>query len=275
MDNNTWILTAWGVRGSVPVASAEVMGYGGNTSCFGVEGEGELVIFDAGTGLIPLGERIAEQGGTRRVHILLSHLHIDHLMGLFGFRPLHQPGMEIHFYGESGEGGRLEERLGRLIGPPYWPLGLGDFPARLVFHETAAGDRFPLAGGCGLEVSTLGGNHPNRSLLYRLEAGEKSVTYALDCELEDSLFAPLADFARHTGVLVWDANFAPGDLRPGWGHSTWEQGIALGRAAGAGMVLMTHYNWEYDDAFLREQERLATAADGAVRFAKERMEIRL
>jgi len=93
--------------------------------------------------------------------------------------------------------------------------------------------------------------------------------------LSDGLFGSLTDFARNTGVLIWDANFTSQDLRPGWGHSTWEQGIALRKASGADMVLMTHYNWEYDDTFLRKQERLAAAADSAVRFAKEGMEIRL
>lgn len=271
MQDNEWVLTVWGVRGSIPVPSARTMEYGGNTSCFSIEVGDELVILDAGSGLVPLGVQMAEQNKPRLAHILLSHLHLDHLIGLFGFCPFHNPDMEFHLYGRAG----LHQWLERLAGPPYWPLGLKDFPARLVLHEVEAGDHFSLAGSSRLMVRTLPGNHPNQSLLYRLESGEKSITYTLDCELNDGMSAALAEFARNTNLLIWDANFVPSDLQPGWGHSTWEQGIALRRASGAGTILMSHYSWEYSDDFLREQARLAEAADSAVCFAKERMEIRL
>lgn len=271
MQDKEWILTVWGVRGSIPVPSAGTMAYGGNTSCFSIEAGDELVILDAGSGLVPLGVQLARQNRPRRAHILFSHLHLDHLIGLFGFRPFHNPDMEFHLYGDVG----LRQWLERLMGPPYWPVGLKDFPARLVLHEVKAGERFSLTGDSSLTVRTLRGNHPNKSLLYRLGSGEKSITYALDCELNDSMATALAAFARNTNLLIWDANFIPSDLQPGWGHSTWEQGIALRRASGAGTVLMTHYSWEYNDDFLREQERLAAAKDPAVCFATERMEIRL
>ena len=267
MKEHTWTLIVWGVRGSVPVASADVMEYGGNTSCVSVDTGDELVVFDAGSGLIQLGRQLERP---RRIHILFSHLHMDHLIGLFGFQPLHDPSMEIHLYGETG----IKAQLERLMGPPYWPLGLKDFPAHITVHETAAGARFPLTGDSGLTVDTLRGDHPNGSLLYRLERREKRVVYALDCELRDGMSVALTEFARDCGVLVWDAAFTAEDLRSGWGHSTWEQGAALGQAAGAKIVLMTHYNWQYSDSFLREQERLA-AAHSAVRFAKERMRIQL
>lgn len=271
MQDNEWLLTVWGVRGSIPVPSAHMMEYGGNTSCFSVEVGNELVILDAGSGLVPLGVQLARQNGPQRAHILLSHLHLDHLIGLFGFRPFHNPDMEFHLYGEMG----LRQWLEWLAGPPYWPLKLKDYPARLVLHEVKAGEHFSLAGNSSLAVRTLRGNHPNQSLLYRLESGKKSVTYALDCELNDSMSAALAAFAQNTDLLIWDANFIPSDLRLGWGHSTWEQGIALRKAAGARTVLMTHYSWEYSDDFLREQEKLAAAADPAACFAKERMDFRL
>lgn len=272
MRENTWILTVWGVRGSVPTASADRMEYGGGTSCLSVEAGDQLVIFDAGSGLIRLGESLRRRGGPRRIHLLLSHLHIDHLLGLFAFPPLHDPAAEIRVYGPAG----VREVLERLIRPPYWPLGLGDFPAELTFRELAPGDTLLLEGEKGLGLRTMAGRHPNGSLIYRLEAEEKSVTYTLDCELDGRLAGPLAEFARNTDVLVWDAGFTPEDLRPGWGHSTWDQGIGLGRAAGAKTVLMAHYNWEYTDEFLRRQERRAMETGGGlVRFAREMMEIRL
>lgn len=268
MREDSWILTVWGVRGSVPTAMADRMEYGGGTSCISVDAGGELVVFDAGSGLPRLGRSLLRRGGPRRLHLLLGHLHIDHLVGLFAFPPLHDPDMDIRIWGPAG----TREALDRLIRPPYWPLELADFPARLSLREIGPGETLPLAGD--LALRTMAGRHPGGGLLYRLETEGKSVTYALDCELDETLAGPLAEFARNTDVLVWDANFAPEDLRPGWGHSTWEQGIGLGRAAGAKTVLMAHYSWEYADAFLQEQER-AAAGFGGVRFAREMMEIRL
>ena len=46
----------WGTRGSIASAGPGTVRYGGNTSCVEVEAEGELLVFDAGTGIRPLGE---------------------------------------------------------------------------------------------------------------------------------------------------------------------------------------------------------------------------
>lgn len=272
MENGrSWTVKVWGTRGAVPVASAEFLEYGGNTSCISVACGEELVVFDAGSGITALGSALAGRSG--RVHILLSHLHLDHIQGLVGFQPLHDPDAEIHLYGSAREGGTLRGCLERLICPPYWPLGLDDFRAHLEIHEIAPGERFALAGGP--EVSTMEGNHPNGSLLYRLDGPGGGVVYTLDCELEDRLAAELTDFVRSCGLLIWDANFVTADLQRGWGHSTWQQGAALGRSAGARAVLMTHFSHQYTDAFLRRQERLAREMCPAVRFAREGMEIAL
>lgn len=265
----TWTAAVWGTRGAVPVASAEFLEYGGNTSCISVDCGGELVIFDAGTGIIGLGSRPAGCG--KRIHLLVSHLHLDHIAGLVGFQPLHDPAVEVHLYGEGRDGLSFQAQLGRVLNPPYWPVGPGDFQARVVFHEVGPGERFLLADG--LAVDTLRGNHPNLSLIYRLEGAGKRVVYTLDCEMGDGMEGRLADFARGCDLLVWDANFTAADLRPGWGHSTWEQGAALGQEAGAALVLMTHFSHSYTDQFLQGQERLARAASPAVRFAREGMEI--
>ena len=266
---NTWRLSVWGVRGSFPSAEDSFMAYGGNTSCFSLCG-GSPLVFDAGSGLARLGEHL---GNARRADILLSHVHLDHIIGLLGFPPLYRPDMEVHLYGEAGPDGSFRQRLTGLFRRPYWPLGLTDLPAGVHFHELRPGDRFLL--DSGLEISTLRGNHPGGSLLYRVDGEGWSVTYGLDCELDDALFPRLADFARGSSLLIWDANYAPGQKRPGWGHSTWEEGIALRRAAGAERVLMTHYDRTYNDAFLREQENLACRADGACQFAREGMVLTL
>ena len=114
-----WEISVWGVRGSAPVPSKEFMEYGGNTSCFSVKKENHVIIFDMGTGLTVLGRELIKKK-SMRFDILLSHLHIDHLLGLFSFQPLFCPEIEIHLYGRIG----LEGNIRKLLSPPWYPLGV-------------------------------------------------------------------------------------------------------------------------------------------------------
>lgn len=264
-------LTVWGVRGSFPVAERPFLDYGGNTSCLSLDLEDGTVILDAGSGLDRLGKELFRRQ-IKRMDILLSHVHLDHVMGLVTFQPLFDAETEIHIYGEARAGLSLHSQLETLMGPPYWPLKLSKVRARVLFHEIGPGTCFRAA---GTSVATLRSCHPDKSLIYRLDFGGRSLVYTLDCELAGDMFDRLADFARRTSLIVWDSSFAPGDLRPGWGHSTWELGLALRRAAEAEQILMSHYDRSYSDEFLRGQEQLARQADSACRFAREGMVIQL
>lgn len=264
-------LSIWGVRGALPAAGGAYTEYGGNTSCFSLDYGDGVLCFDAGSGLAALADHL---DGVKRLDVLISHVHIDHIMGLYLLSGVRVP--EIHLYGEARQGVSFRRQLENVIGQPYWPVGLEDIRARVRLHEIAQGDRLSLpCGGGALQISTLRGNHPNESLLYRAELGGKSVTYALDCEMNGEMEAALADFARGSSLLIWDANFTRADKRDGWGHSTWEEGLAVGRAAGAERILMTHYSRDYTDLFLREQESLARRENSACVFAREGMVIAL
>ena len=131
----TGTVTVLGARGSFPVTGRDFLEYGGNTSCFLLDLGGETVILDAGSGLTSLGTGVSLPGGRKHIHILLSHPHLDHIMGLFSFPLLHDPEAEICLYGEAQDGTTLRSQLGAILGPPYWPLGLDDFRARIQVRE--------------------------------------------------------------------------------------------------------------------------------------------
>lgn len=268
-----WTVTVWGTRGAIPMALPEFQEFGGSTSCVAARCGEELVVFDAGSGIVGLGNLLARQGGPVKLHLLISHLHLDHIVGLTGLQTLYDPAAEVHLYGERRDGADMLERIGQVLGPPFWPVGASEFRAKVVVHDIAPGQHITLAKG--LTVDTLRSNHPNQSLIYRLEGGGKRLVYTLDCEMGGGMDERLAFFARGCDLLVWDANFIPGEIKPGWGHSTWEQGVAVGKLAGAKTVLMSHFSHWYDDSVLRQQERRALAADPTVLFARERMELEL
>ena len=78
-----------GVRGSYPVANRDFLQYGGNTSCVEVNVNGHLIILDAGTGLINVGNELmgkyiasGENSSDRtpiQATVLISHIHQDQI----------------------------------------------------------------------------------------------------------------------------------------------------------------------------------------------------
>lgn len=271
-DQQNWCVKLWGIRGSFSAVGPGFQTYGGNTSCISVDCGDALVVLDAGSGLASLGKFLLRQE-RRRVDIFIGHLHLDHVMGLFSFVPRFNRNFELHLYGMPGFSGELT----RLIGPPLWPIDLTEGPGQVRIHEVWDSKPFLLADGAapGLTATALDGNHPGGCYYYRLERKGRSLVYALDCELVGDMEHRLTAFASGTDLLIWDASFTPEDVQPGWGHSTWEQGLAVGRADGAKLVLMTHYSANYTDDFLREQERLANQVNRIAQFAREGMVIQL
>src|ERR671937_1918230 len=113
-------VTIWGCRGSVPTPGPETVHYGGNTSCVEVTlADGSVVIFDAGTGIRALGFDLVRRG-IRRVHLCLTHLHLDHLEGLRFFEPLWDEQGEVDIWGPPSPVFSLQERIGRSFSPPLF-----------------------------------------------------------------------------------------------------------------------------------------------------------
>jgi phosphoribosyl 1,2-cyclic phosphodiesterase len=81
-------VTFWGVRGTFPATGAAFARYGGDTMCIEVECGATRIVLDAGSGLRALGAQLNVQDEPIVAHIVLSHLHLDHIMGLPSFAPL-------------------------------------------------------------------------------------------------------------------------------------------------------------------------------------------
>jgi hypothetical protein len=66
----------WGVRGSIPCPGPDTVGYGGNTSCVEIRCGDQVLIFDAGTGIRPLGKALMAEGKVADTDIFLSHRYL-------------------------------------------------------------------------------------------------------------------------------------------------------------------------------------------------------
>jgi phosphoribosyl 1,2-cyclic phosphodiesterase len=267
-------VTFWGVRGSYPVPGDTTLVYGGNTSCIEVQGDGQVFVLDGGTGIVPLGRKLAADG-VRTVNLMLSHFHADHISGVPFFRPLLDPEatVRIHSARRAGKTGRMI--LQETIKPPVFPIPVDDLHARIVYHDIP--DEGALSFG-KVRVTTCLLNHPSGATGYRFDCGNESVAYISDVEHESGGPDPgLVSFVRGCGLLIYDTTYTVEEYatRLGWGHSTVEAAVELVQAAGCRRLCAFHHNPEHDDATLslREQALRQLLPDSC--FAREGVTIRL
>lgn len=259
-------LKVLGTRGSFVSAKKENEIYGRNTSSFYLNA-GVHLFLDAGTGILN-GEDLVKDN--KPIHILLSHVHIDHVMGLFEFAPLYEKGRQIHIYGFERNNKTIKEQLDTLIGPPYWPLKLSDFPGDIQFHDLKEGVAFKIG---DLAIDSRRACHPDESYLYTLKFDDKKIAYALDHEQGKDDKGLTKDFFKDSDLLIFDGNDLPGKEIEGYGHSSWKQGIELKQSANIQKLLISHYGYRLNDEILNAEERKAVNEDSSCVFAKEGMEI--
>lgn len=246
-------LRVWGARGTYPVSGARFSRYGGHTACLAIASGDDLVVLDAGSGAAALGE-VLGASDVRRIHVLLSHFHHDHVMGLpylvLGARQ--EQRIAVHACGMSQ--GTLEQGLHRLFSEPYFPAEETQLFAGLSLHAHVADVRFAL-GDIAVAAAPL--HHPGGSTAFRLAKGMKTLVYATD--VEERLEPPpeLVRLCGRADLLIHDTTFTQREIasRRGWGHSTIAGAVALAQAADVTRLAGFHHNPAHDDAALEQQER--------------------
>lgn len=253
----------WGVRGSIPSPGPDTAEVGGNTSCVEVLCDDTRIVFDAGTGIRKLGEMMAREPGPRRLTLLLSHLHWDHIQGLPFFTPAYMPDTELSLYGPGGSGAVLRDVLLQQMNTPVFPVHLDDLPSKLQLRGVRPGVAFDV-GPARVKASKQ--NHPGGVLAYRVDHGGRSVVYATDNEHYACVDPSLCALARDADILIYDAQYTPeeyrgeaGPSRVGWGHSTFEAGAELARAANVGTLVLFHHDPSRSDQAIEALEQRARA----------------
>lgn len=254
-----------GVRGSTPCCCPSLARYGGNTSCVSIEADGaDPIVFDAGTGLRMFGA--AFNDAPAHVHVLVTHLHWDHVQGLPFFGPLKHPDTRFAVYGPGEHGESMAESFARFMTPPFFPVTTEAFPAQITFADALDGD-FEIDGA---EVMVRPVPHTGTTAGFRVTRNGVSVAYIPDHQ--EPIGRPhevdprVLELCRGVDVLIHDAQFTPAELevKADWGHSTPQYAVEVARQAGAKTLVLFHHDPAHDDDMIDELSRQMaemTAAD--------------
>lgn len=248
-------VTLWGTRGSLATPGPETVRYGGNTSCVEVRScDGTLLVLDAGTGIRRLGATLGPEAG--RVDLLLTHLHMDHIQGLGFFRPLDEPGQEVHIWGPPSTTLDLRARLSRYLAPPLFPVRLHELPCRLTLHDVPL-DGFEIG---GLKVVAALVCHPGPTVGYRISGDGVTIAYIPDHEPAlgvdrfpgEPQWTSGFDLAAGADLLIHDAQYSAVEYARhlGWGHSAITHTLGFAAKAGVKRLVTFHHDPGHDDAAL-------------------------
>lgn len=273
-----------GIRGSHPVCSQPFLRYGGNTTCLEINVNGHLIVIDAGTGIIELGNDLLKghiQSGTSaenrepiQATLLFSHTHQDHIQGFPFFKPAYIGSSQIHMFGSMCLGMDFEETLSKSMFTPFFPIDLGEMAANLQinnFKETEMlllyqdnpkpeirqiypVDDFEIPHEAIVIKCLKSYAHPKDGvLLFKISWKGHSVVYASDKESYVGGDTRLAAFARNADVLIHDCQYIADDYfslvtpKQGFGHSTPEMAVETAKLANVKQLVLSHFDPSYND----------------------------
>jgi len=241
----TMKVKVWGCRGSLPAPGPENAIYGGNTSCIQVTHGDTCIVLDGGSGILRLGKYLSPD--IREIHVLLSHLHMDHTMGLGFFAPFYNPNIKVHLYGPSTSNEPLVNRLRRYFSPPLFPVRLSELPSHPIIHEL---NNFQFSIG-QVEIKSDYICHPGPTLGYRLTADKTVIAYMPDHELQmgsanfpnDPEWTSGFEIANGADLLFHDAAYTSKEYvsKIGWGHSSVRDAIAFGKMCRVKKLSLFHH----------------------------------
>jgi CheY-like chemotaxis protein len=266
-DLDAMQLTAWGVRGTLPVPQQGYIRYGGNTSCYSLQFSATRhLVFDAGSGIKNCGSDMLKAGQKNlTIDLLITHPHWDHINAFPFFAPLYIPGNIVRVHGCAQESAGFEQLIVAQMDGTYFPVTVREFGAKVSFHEIGE-QEFDLD---GIRVRSLMLKHPGHCLGYRVDYHGRSFCYITDNELyhADSEFADeeflhsLADFCRGTNVLVHDCTYFDEEYasKVHWGHSPLSEVCRLAHLAEAERLWIHHHDPSQDDKAIERKLEFCSA----------------
>jgi len=222
---------------------------GGNSSCVRIMLDDHMVILDAGTGIRVLGLEMLQDRfgkGEGEAHLLFSHTHWDHIMGLPFFGPMYVPGNRFKICGVHSD---LQDRLRGQQRFQYFPVSFDVFGSEIAFIDLSERDCYRVGDAT---ITWKEQYHPGKSYAYRFEHCGKVVVYATDAEYKDQSPEGLeetAAFFRDADLVIFDSQYTLVEAleKEDWGHSSTFIGIKLALQAQVKKMVFFHHEPTYTD----------------------------
>jgi phosphoribosyl 1,2-cyclic phosphodiesterase len=267
------VIRCWGARGSIPISGKEFDKYGGDTTCIEIRSEDdEIIIIDAGSGIRRLGNHLIGEKH-RRLSILFSHIHWDHILGLPFFKPLYSDKFEVHIYGCPFVGNSFKKLLSEIMILPYFPVKFNDLAAKMVYHEICK-KRFSIG---SINVVPVFLSHPNQGIGYKFTQRGTSFVFLTDNELTYKHPGGLdgreyLEFVQNAELLIHDAEYDAEDYRitKMWGHTVYTDALQLALDAQVKQFGLFHHNQNRTD---KELDAMVKNCREIVRKEKKKLKI--
>lgn len=268
-------LRFWGVRGSYPAPFPTHIKVGGNTSCVEINVDGHVLVCDAGTGIIPLGNKIVKQATNKNLLIILTHYHWDHICGLPFFTPAFIPDWNIDFFAPGESAQEIKQNIDSQMQSPYFPVGTETWMANINYLNPKEKE---LHHG-PMEITNYSVHHPGITYGYQIKVGDKRIIYVSDNEcqfLDKTMQNKIAEFSKEeqqmfvemnreeyeyelnviqsADILIHDAQYTPKDYadKCGWGHSCYVDVVNYAIDADVKELYLFHHDPSNDDAAIEK-----------------------
>jgi len=237
----------WGTRGSIPVPGRDTIEFGGNTTCVEVTLEsGRSIVIDAGTGIRAMGEYLCEQSEKIDIHLLITHIHWDHILGFPFFAPIYKSTSHIAIDGFPTCMRGLRIPFDNRMVDGFFPVKFNDLKAEIHYLDRL---RYGPLTVDGTTIEGISLQHPQGGYGFRFREGEKTLVFITDNELpqdpaRDSHLSRFIDFCKGADILIHDAQYTPAEMpyRKGWGHSDYISTLDLAFEADAGKLILFHHD---------------------------------
>lgn len=222
--------------------TVDINGYGVATTCVQVQSEDQSIIIDGGSGIKYLSDALAENRFEQKTyHILITHFHFDHILGLPFFTPHFVPGCTVKYYCVQPE---CEQIIRGLFQKPIFPVGYEDLKADIQFIKLSPYEKRYIN---GFSVTPYLLDHPDPCYGFRIENDGKVYGHAVDTEATRTTIEELGQDAglyENLDLMYIDAQYVEEEMKAkaGWGHGTFERAFNLCRNFNIKQVYMAHYD---------------------------------
>lgn len=257
-------ITIYGSRSLPPTLPSSISKYGWQTMCVSVETSENIFIFDAGTGIVNLGKEIvAKKRYYKEIWLFLSHFHLDNIIGLPHFEPLHESRFSINIVGPNDPEKSLKEVIRNNFYSSFSPIKSPP-KAKISLYEVLE-DNYELMPG--LKLTTMYSNHPTTTMLYFMDINGFKIAYASDSEIWGDATAlqdydeRLGKFTNGFNILIHDSYYNDEDYEKfsKRGHSNSVIVTEFAIKNNIQNYIMFNLNPEYSDEKLEEMLKKANS----------------